>query len=279
MAAALAHVIIEQGDAAGLITMSGDRFVYLPPKGGRTHLHAMLTMLARLEPAGAWQLDRVLARGGELFKAARRDGGGFGFLTTQTETTVPRTAADRASRPRCGPVAGALAREISFPYSGAMEFEHLETAERRFLDGRRSRGWLSARGVGVSHGLPRAGAPRWTRLCPAADRRRARARAALVSDPARESVGAGRGRQIWPPMILQNPWAWFGLLAIALPIAAHLLSRRPAHRQTVPASALSSGRDAETHPPRSGDGCRLACAALRHRRGRDDGADAAAAAD
>ena len=24
--------------------------------------------------------------------------------------------------------------EISFPYSGAMEFEHLETAERRFLD-------------------------------------------------------------------------------------------------------------------------------------------------
>ena len=35
-------------------------------------------------------------------------------------------------------------------------------------------------------------------------------------------------------MIFQNPWAWLGLLGIAVPIAAHLLSRRPAHRQLFP---------------------------------------------
>lgn len=133
MAAALAHVIIEQGDAAGLITMSGDRFVYLPPKGGRTHLHAMLTMLARLEPAGAWQLDRVLARGGELLKRRGVMVAVSDFYDA-TETTyrelrrIGHRGHDVALLQVLSPA------EISFPYSGAMEFEHLETAERRFLD-------------------------------------------------------------------------------------------------------------------------------------------------
>jgi uncharacterized protein (DUF58 family) len=133
MAAALAHVIIEQGDAAGLITMSGDRFVYLPPKGGRTHLHAMLTMLARLAPAGAWQLDRVLARGGELLKRRGVMVAVSDFYDA-TETTyrelrrIGHRGHDVALLQVLSPA------EISFPYSGAMEFEHLETAERRFLD-------------------------------------------------------------------------------------------------------------------------------------------------
>jgi uncharacterized protein (DUF58 family) len=133
MGAALAHVIIEQGDAAGLITMSGDRFVYLPPKGGRTHLHAMLTMLARLEPAGAWQLDRVLARGGELLKRRGVMVAVSDFYDA-TETTyrelrrIGHRGHDVALLQVLSPA------EISFPYSGAIEFEHLETAERRFLD-------------------------------------------------------------------------------------------------------------------------------------------------
>jgi hypothetical protein len=35
-------------------------------------------------------------------------------------------------------------------------------------------------------------------------------------------------------MIFQNPWAWLGLLAIAAPVVAHLLARRPARRQLFP---------------------------------------------
>ena len=35
-------------------------------------------------------------------------------------------------------------------------------------------------------------------------------------------------------MIFGNPWAWLGLLALAAPIAAHLLARRPARRQPFP---------------------------------------------
>ena len=37
VAAALAYLIIEQGDAAGLITMVDGKFVYLPARGGRSH--------------------------------------------------------------------------------------------------------------------------------------------------------------------------------------------------------------------------------------------------
>ena len=35
-------------------------------------------------------------------------------------------------------------------------------------------------------------------------------------------------------MMFQNPWAWLGLLALAGPIVAHLLARRPARRQPFP---------------------------------------------
>ena len=36
VAAALAYLIIEQGDAAGMITMADGKFVYLPARGGRS---------------------------------------------------------------------------------------------------------------------------------------------------------------------------------------------------------------------------------------------------
>jgi hypothetical protein len=35
-------------------------------------------------------------------------------------------------------------------------------------------------------------------------------------------------------MTFRQPWAWIGLLAILLPVAAHLLARRPARRQAFP---------------------------------------------
>lgn len=65
VAAALAYLIIDHGDAAGLMTMSGGKFVYLPARGGRMHLRALLAQLSRLEPAGDWALDRALTRAAE----------------------------------------------------------------------------------------------------------------------------------------------------------------------------------------------------------------------
>jgi len=133
MTAALAHVIAEQGDAVGLMTMKDGKFVYLPPRGGRSHVHALFAMLATLRPGGVYALDRVLARSGELLK--RR-----GVMVAVSDFYDASDATFRELRritKRGHDVAllQTLAREeIAFPYAGAMEFEDLETAERRALD-------------------------------------------------------------------------------------------------------------------------------------------------
>ena len=46
MAAGLAHLVVSQGDAAGLTVHDGTRHGYLAPRAGRTHLRALLTTLA-----------------------------------------------------------------------------------------------------------------------------------------------------------------------------------------------------------------------------------------
>lgn len=133
VAAALAYVIIEQGDKAGLITMAGDRFVYLPPRGGRSHLHALLAQLSNLEPGGTWHLDQALTRGAELLK--RR---GLMIAVSDFYDATEATARELRRIGRRGHDVALLQvlspAEISFPYSGAIEFDHLETDERRYLD-------------------------------------------------------------------------------------------------------------------------------------------------
>lgn len=132
MAAALAHVLIAQGDRVGIITTQHDRFSYLPPRGGRPHLHALATLLARLEPAGAWPLDRVMARGGELLRRP-------GLLIVISDLYDAADATYRALRGLPGRHDVALLQvlsreEITFPYAGDIEFEDLESDGRRVLD-------------------------------------------------------------------------------------------------------------------------------------------------
>ena len=55
-AAVLATLVIDQGDAAGLLALTGDQprdTHYLPPRSGRHHLHVCLAELGRLRPASA----------------------------------------------------------------------------------------------------------------------------------------------------------------------------------------------------------------------------------
>jgi len=132
MAAAIAHVLIAQGDRAGIISMQHDRFSYLPPKGGRPHLHALCTMLARLEPAGAFPLDRVAARGGELMRRP-------GLLIVISDLYDAADSTYRELRGLNGRHDVALLQvlsreEITFPYSGDIEFDDLESDGRRVLD-------------------------------------------------------------------------------------------------------------------------------------------------
>ena len=133
IAAALAHVIAEQGDAVGLMTMREGRLVYLPPRGGRTHVHALFAMLATLAPGGVCDLDRVLSRSGELLKRrgcvlAISDFYDASDATFRELRRVSRRGHDVALLQTLSP------EEIAFPYDGAIEFEDLETEERRALD-------------------------------------------------------------------------------------------------------------------------------------------------
>jgi uncharacterized protein (DUF58 family) len=62
-AAALAYLLVRQGDAVGLQTLSATRPVWLPPRTGTTHLRGVLTALARTEPGGAAKPHEAVRRG------------------------------------------------------------------------------------------------------------------------------------------------------------------------------------------------------------------------
>jgi uncharacterized protein (DUF58 family) len=133
VAAALAHVIIEQGDAIGLMASDGDRLVYVPPRGGRLHRQLLFTTLARLEPAGICPLDRLIARAGELLRRrgvliALSDFYDASAATLGELRRVARHGHDLALLQILAP------EEMTFPYSGSIEFDDLETAERRVID-------------------------------------------------------------------------------------------------------------------------------------------------
>ena len=52
VAAALAYLIVTQGDSVGLMSASGDKLTYLPARGGRAHLRRVLATLDKLRAVG-----------------------------------------------------------------------------------------------------------------------------------------------------------------------------------------------------------------------------------
>ena len=133
LAAALAYLIVSQGDSVGLMTSQGDSLVYIPPKSGQLHLRTLLAKLARLEPAGTWQAVRVIARAAELLR--RR---GLLFVLSDFYDEEPALWREIGRATRRGHDVSALQilsrDEIEFPYRGAVEFEDLEGAEARVVD-------------------------------------------------------------------------------------------------------------------------------------------------
>lgn len=70
LAAALAYLASEQGNAVGLMTETDGAMVYLPARTGRVHLRTLLATLDQLRPGGTWHPARVVGRAAELL--ARR---------------------------------------------------------------------------------------------------------------------------------------------------------------------------------------------------------------
>lgn len=133
LAASLAHLVVSQGDSVGLLAMTNDRMTYLPAKGGRPHLRSLIATLERLEPSGAWSPARGIARGAELLK---RRGvvlvlSDFQDSETETHRELRRVASHGHDVAMLQVIAP---DESAFPYAGNVEFEDLETGERRLID-------------------------------------------------------------------------------------------------------------------------------------------------
>jgi uncharacterized protein (DUF58 family) len=133
VAASLAYLIAAQGDAVALLTTSGDRLVYLPAKAGRLHLRSLIAQIDRVSPGGSWQPDRVIARSGELLK--RR---GAVVVISDFYDDVPATSRELrrvATRGHDVAMLQIMSRQESrFDFRGDLEFEDLESGERRLLN-------------------------------------------------------------------------------------------------------------------------------------------------
>ena len=133
LAASLGHLVVSQGDGVGLLAMTGNRMTYLPARGGRPHLRSLIATLDRLEPSGSWSPARGISRGAELLK---RRGvvlviSDFQDVVDETHRELRRVASHGHDVAMLHVIAP---DESSFPYSGDVEFEDLETSEKRLLD-------------------------------------------------------------------------------------------------------------------------------------------------
>lgn len=138
MAAALAHLIVMQGDAVGLMSMQGGRLAYLPARGGRGHLRTLLAQIDRLEPAGHWEPRTVIPRAADLLK--RR---GLVFVISDFYDAPDETRVELRRVSRRGHDVALLQvvsrQEVDLPFSGDLEFEDLESGSHVLLDPRQAR--------------------------------------------------------------------------------------------------------------------------------------------
>jgi uncharacterized protein (DUF58 family) len=127
-AAVLATLVIDQGDAAGLLAVTSSdagETHYIPARSGRHHLHLYLAALARLSPTGTDGVTGALRRVGSLLR--RR-----GLVAVVSDFYEEETALAEIRRlARMGHdvvVIHVMAQEeLALPRGGAVEFEDLES--------------------------------------------------------------------------------------------------------------------------------------------------------
>src|SRR5215213_1076163 len=68
IAAGFAHLLVTQGDAAGLIVHDDDIRSYIGARGGRSHLRSLLAALSRVQAKGRTGSARALRRGIDLLR-------------------------------------------------------------------------------------------------------------------------------------------------------------------------------------------------------------------
>ncbi|HUF49490.1 MAG TPA: DUF58 domain-containing protein [Longimicrobiales bacterium] len=135
LAASIAYLVITQGDAAGLMTMSDGALRYLPARSGRAQLQSLVARIDTLSARGTWRAPEVITRAAELLK---RRGVVIVISDFYDDEDATRTALRRVAR-RGHDVAMlhvVSPQEQTLPYRGELEFADLETGERRLVDAR-----------------------------------------------------------------------------------------------------------------------------------------------
>ncbi|MDQ6611838.1 MAG: DUF58 domain-containing protein [Gemmatimonadota bacterium] len=133
ISAALAHLVSTQGNSVGLMTMTADRLAYVPSRGGRPHLRSVIARIDNLVPGGAWNPPAVIARGAELLQRRGLVVVISDFYDHEEGTRrelrhVVQRGHDVAMLQLVSPA------ERTLTCKGQVEFEDLESGERRLID-------------------------------------------------------------------------------------------------------------------------------------------------
>ena len=131
IAAVLGTLVLDQGDAAGLLAVD-EQATYVAPRSGHHHLRVFLAKLAELSPAGAAPVAASLKRAAGLLK--RR-----GLVVILSDFYDDRESLAEAKRlARIGHDVIAIhtlaAEELTLPTEDAAEYEDLETGRTLIVD-------------------------------------------------------------------------------------------------------------------------------------------------
>lgn len=133
VAAALAYLASEQGNAVGLMTMTNGEMQYLPARSGRVHLRSLLARIDNLKAAGAWQPAAVIGRAAELLQRRGLMMVLSDFYDDESETQ--RELRHVVQRGHDVAMLQVVAREeLALQFKSQVELKDLESGERRLVE-------------------------------------------------------------------------------------------------------------------------------------------------
>jgi len=133
LAAALCYLMIHQNDPVGVVTFGEEITNYLPPKSKRQQIGNILSLLAKLKPAGKTDVGRSLAQLAAMLKHSSLVMV-FSDLLADAEPIISSLRQLRHGGNDVILFHILDEAEVAFPFSGLVEFEEPETGARLEVD-------------------------------------------------------------------------------------------------------------------------------------------------